>query len=379
MPIRGTSLYEELGPVLRAGARPEPAGWFDAHTHMGRNDPDGTTAEAHEIVEGLDTAGHERALIFAMHEPGGYPDANDAVAAAVGEAGGRLAWLARVDPNAAGAADELRRCLGAGAVGLKLHPRSDGFGLDHPVVDELVALCAQTRRPVLFHAGRGIPNLGIHAAELARRHGTPVILAHAGISDLGLLESDAAELPNLFFDTAWWNVADLLQLLLTVPPARVLYASDMPYGPGLFSAFLLRRAVAQVGLGEEALRSIAGAQLARIIAGEDPVECGPAPGPGALGPRVVRAERACTFAAAAVQLAFRGADSAETVALARLGCQHHTQDPHADLLDLCDRLLARGEEHREAHPDDPRAGIPATLIAHVIAGTPDAGAPVVDW
>jgi predicted TIM-barrel fold metal-dependent hydrolase len=375
MPLSNADLFDELAPVLRDGPALEPDAWFDAHTHMGENDPDGTTAQAEEIVAGLDAAGHGRALIFAMHEPDGYEAANDAVAAAVARADGRLQWLARVDPNAPGAVDELRRCLAEGAAGLKLHPRSDGFGLPHPVVDELVEVCAQTRRPVLFHAGRGIPNLGFAAADLARRHGTPVILAHAGISDLGLLEAEAAEVPDLYFDTAWWNIADLLQLLLTVPPSRILYASDMPYAPGTVAAFLLRRAVAEAGLGEDALRSIAGGQLGRIVAGEDPLELGPPPGAGALGERVVRAERVCTFAAAAVQLAFRGADPEETLALARLGCQHRPGDPHADLLLLCDDLLARAQAHLAADPSDLRRAAPGALVAHALAGTPSAGAP----
>lgn len=373
MPIRGKTLYDELAPILRTGAQLEPEAWFDAHTHMGANDPDGFTAEPHEIVEGLDQAGHARALIFAMHEPDGYRGANDDVASAVAGSGGRLAWLARVDPNRDGAVAELERCLEKGAAGLKLHPRSDAFGLPHPVVDELVAVCARTRRPVLFHAGRGIPNLGAAAAGLARRHRTPIILAHAGISDLGLLARTAAELPDLYFDTSWWNIADLLQLVLTIPPSRILYASDMPYGPGLVAAFLLRRAVAQAGLGEEALRSIAGGQLTRIVAGDDPVELGPPPGEAALGARAVRAERVATFAAAAVQLAFRGAEATETLALARLGCQHLPGDPHGALLDACDAILERGLEHGARDPEDLLAVVPAALTAHAIAGTPDAG------
>lgn len=374
MPLSNGALFAELEDVLLDGPALEPDAWFDAHTHMGVNDPDGQSAEAEEIVAGLDDAGHGRALIFAMHEPDGYPAANDAVAAAVARSGGRLEWLARVDPNAPDAVGELRRCLDAGATGLKLHPRSDAFGLPHPVVDELVELCAQTRRPVLFHAGRGIPNLGFAAADLARRHRTPVILAHAGISDLGLLEAEAADLPDLYFDTAWWNIADLLQLLLTVPASRILYASDMPYAPGTVAAFLLRRCIAAAGLGEDALRSIAGGQLARIAAGEDPVELGPPPGAAALGERVVRAERVCTFAAAAVQCAFRGADPSEPLALARLGCQHTPGDPHAELLAVCDDLLARAQAHLAQDPTDLRRAAPGAWVAHAVAGTPSGGA-----
>jgi predicted TIM-barrel fold metal-dependent hydrolase len=378
MPIRGAALYDDLAGLLRVGVAPalEPDAWFDAHTHLGQNDPDGTKATLQELLEGMDTAGHARALVFPMHEPGGYPPANEAVAAAVEQAGGRLRWLCRVDPKAAGAVAELERCLAAGASGLKLHPRSDEFGLPHPVVDELVARCAEDRRPVLFHAGRGIPKLGEGAAALARRHpGTPIILAHAGISDLGLLAAAAAELSNLYFDTSWWHCSDLLQLLVTVPAGQVLYASDMPYGPGLVAAFNLRRCAAQAGLGEDVMRSIAGAQLVRLLAGEDPASFGAPAGLGAVGPRDVRLERLVAHTTGAITAAFRGGEPAEAVAMARLACQHDGDDEHGSLLAACDRLRARSAEHREASDGDPLGIIPCTMVAHMCAGTPRAGAP----
>jgi len=228
---------------------------------------------------------------------------------------------------------------------------------------------------VLFHAGRGIPNLGLAAAALAREHRTPIILAHAGISDLGLLDGDAGALPDLYFDTAWWHVSDVLQLLSTVPPSRILYASDMPYGPGRYTALLLVRCAAQIGLGDDALHGICGAQLARLLAGEEPLDLGPPPGPDALGARVVRAERVSAHAATAVQTAFRGADNSEALALARLGCQHGPGDPHAALLDTCDALLARADVHRAQAGGDVLATVWASVCAHALAGTPLAGAP----
>ena len=51
-------------------------------------------ATPEEILGGLDAAHHERALVFAMHEPDGYSAANDAVLAAAAASGGRLQALA---------------------------------------------------------------------------------------------------------------------------------------------------------------------------------------------------------------------------------------------------------------------------------------------
>lgn len=377
MPVNGSDFDPRLLPVYLADREAlGDVAWFDAHTHIGSNDPDGRKATADEIIGGLDAAGHQRALVFAMHEPDGYPAANDAVLAAAQASGGRLVGLARIAPNDAGAIDEARRCLDAGARGFKLHPRSDAFALPHPVVEEVVAMAHERRAPVLFHAGRGIPHLGEAVIDLARRYpGARLILAHAGISDVGWIDRYAAQLDNLFFDTAWWNVADQLQLYATIRPGQILYASDMPYAPGVLAAFVFLRVARAVGLGHEALRSIAGGQLARVVAGEDTVDVGPPPGVHAVGERVIEAERVVSYCAAAIQVAFRGMDPAEPVALARLACRTSRDGDVRALLSYVDAILAIGQQSAAAKPEVAVAVIPATLIAMVLAGTPEAGLP----
>jgi predicted TIM-barrel fold metal-dependent hydrolase len=161
VPIALAHFDPVLRPLLLSGR--EALGdveWFDAHTHIGQNDPDGVRATPDEILEGLDEAGHARALLFAMHEPAGYRDANDAVLAACAASDGRFVALGRVSPHAEDAVAEAERCLRAGARGVKLHPRSDAFGLPHPVVHRVAALVAEHDGVLLFHAGRGIPHLG---------------------------------------------------------------------------------------------------------------------------------------------------------------------------------------------------------------------------
>jgi uncharacterized protein len=377
LPVNGSDFDPRLSPVYLDGRDVlGEAEWFDAHTHIGQNDPDGRKATAEEIIGGLDQAGHRRGMVFAMHEPDGYSAANDAVLAAAAASGGRLVPLARIAPNDPGAVAEAERCLAAGAAGFKLHPRSDEFGLPHPVVDEVVALAHERRAPVLFHAGRGIPHLGEAVVDLARRyHGARLILAHAGISDLGWIAEDATKLDNLFFDTAWWNVADQLQLYATIPPGRILYASDMPYGPGIFAAFCFLRVARAVGHAPDALRAIAGGQLARVVAGEDPLDVGPAPGVHAVGERVIEAERVVSYCSVSLQLAFRGLDPAEPISLARLACQTRRDGDVGSLLRYVDGLLTVAQENGRARPDVPFAVMPATLLAMVIAGTPEVGTP----
>src|SRR5207302_2546183 len=170
--------------------------------------------------------------------------ANDAVLEAAREADGLLVAFCRVNPHH-DAVKEAERCLQAGARGIKLHPRAEQFTLDHPAVKDLVALAHERRLPVLIHAGRGIPALGLHAVELAGQfEDARVILAHAGICDLSWIWRVAPDHPNLLFDTAWWMPADLQALFSLVPPGQIVFASDAPYGATPMSAaFMIRHAL----------------------------------------------------------------------------------------------------------------------------------------
>src|SRR5919202_6216028 len=116
------------------------------------------------------------------------------------------------------------RSVANGAAGVKLHPRAEGFTLDHPALEGVFELLDERRLPVIVHAGRGIPALGKHAVQHCERHpGARVILAHAGICDLAWIWREAPAHPNLFFDTAWWAPTDLLTLFALVPPGQILF------------------------------------------------------------------------------------------------------------------------------------------------------------
>src|SRR3954469_9087018 len=128
---------------------------FDAHTHIGANDPDGFRQTLSELLQALDGAG-ARGGVFPMHEPGGYRAPNDTAIQAATDSAGQLVSFCRVDPRD-GAVAEATRALDAGARGIKLHPRAEQFGLEEPAVRDIVALAHERSVPILIHAGRGIP------------------------------------------------------------------------------------------------------------------------------------------------------------------------------------------------------------------------------
>ena len=347
---------------------------FDAHTHIGDADPDGARQTPEQLLAVLGRA-DARGVVFPLHEPDGYPRANDRVLAAAGDSGGRLVSFCRVDPRK-DAVTEARRCLDAGAKGIKLHPRAERFTLAEPGVRDVIALAHERRAPVLIHAGRGIPALGRDTVRLSGEFtGARLILAHAAISDLAWLWRVLPDHPNLFIDTAWWDPADLMALFTLAPSGNILWASDSPYGLPLMSAVLHLRLADQAGIHGRALHSIAGGQLARILEGADPEPAPrPAPPSAPLDPLL---ERTVSHLNQAIGRSFDYGDPEEPVALARLACAVGEDGPHAELFAAVLEVLDLYEEHLAPPPPGVRypEAIRLLLMATTIARTPDVPIP----
>jgi uncharacterized protein len=349
---------------------------FDVHTHIGANDPDGfscTRAELVDYLEHLDAS----AFVFPMHEPNGYPAANDMVAAEAAASDGRLFAFCRLDPHHS-PLEEARRCLDNGARGIKLHPRAEGFTLDHPALQDVFALADEQRLPILCHAGRGIPALGRHSVEVCSRHpGLRLILAHAGISDLAWIWREAPDHPNLFFDTSWWSPSDVQALFALVPPGQILMASDAPYGTPAFAATMAIRHGLQVGLDPDAVRGVLGAQARRLVEREEPLDLGPAPGTDSLS-RDPLLERVYAFLLSGIGQMFAGVDPKETLALAALACDVRPGEPHAPIYEAILSLLdarANYDPTGDGRPSRFSPGIHLVIVAAALARTPDVPLP----
>jgi hypothetical protein len=349
---------------------------FDAHTHIGQNDPDGMHATPEEIMATLKLAGASGAFTFPMHEPDGYPPANDMVLAAAERSGGLLVPFCRVDPHDH-ARVEAERCIAAGAQGIKLHPRAEQFTLDHPGVRPLVALAAEEHLPVLIHAGRGIPALGEHAVALAGEFpDARLILAHAGICDLGWIWHAAADHPNLLFDTAWWMPADLAALFALVPPGQIVFATDAPYGGTLMGAAFGFRSALQAGLSNDQLRSVASEQSHRLAARAPLEPAGPALGARQRAPHLLL-DRVAEFLLLTAIASMRGGDASEMLALARLACDVPANIDDAPVFAAILVLLDHYEEAVAAFPGE-RVALTFLILAASVARTPDVPIPSRD-
>lgn len=347
---------------------------FDAHTHLGTNDPEGWTCSSDELIESLALV-DGRAVVFPLMERAGYREANDAVLAAAAASDGRLVPFCRLDPHA-DPVGELERCLAAGAGGVKLHPRAERFDLRHPGVAAILAVADERRLPVTIHSGLGIPSLGRDALMLAERYPQArLVLAHVGVTDLAWIWRELGDHANVFFDTAWWNPADHLALFALVPPGRILLGSDLPFGTPAAAAIVAIRCALEVGLTPAQVASVTGGQLGRLVSGSEPLDVGGAPGPPA--PRPPLLDRVFALLVGALARMLEGAPADGLVRLARLGCEVDVDGREADVLEAVAELLDRQQRYAATRTLDGRrsAGFHLVLAAAAVAAAPSAALP----
>ena len=206
---------------------------FDAHVHLG-DDIDGMRGRPDELLAIMDEYGVGRAFMFCLDEPDRHPGfraPNDRTLAYARESNGRLIPFVRLDLNEDPIA-EAKRCIDAGARGIKLHPRAQKISLEDERLTPVFQLACERNVPILIHGGRGLPPIAAHLHALVERcAGVQLIVAHAGIADMANLTARFAGLPGVFFDTSMWSAVDLLDFYRQMPPEQIVYASDYPYAP----------------------------------------------------------------------------------------------------------------------------------------------------
>jgi predicted TIM-barrel fold metal-dependent hydrolase len=245
--------HGEIRRLLPAGAD-----IFDAHLHLG-HDIDGMVGDYAQLIELMDDYGMSRAFMFCLDEPDRHPSfsaANDRTLAYAEQSGGRLIPFVRLDLNES-PIEEARRCLDAGAKGIKLHPRAQKFVATDERLGPVFELAAERRVPILIHAGRGLPPIAAGLRTLVERHPeTTLILAHAGIADLEALATCMRGRKGVFFDTSTWSPIDLLDFYRQIPPEQVVYASDYPYGQQPSSLLLSVKTARRAGYDDDQLRAM---------------------------------------------------------------------------------------------------------------------------
>ena len=257
---------EELQRLLPAGADV-----FDAHLHLG-HDIDGMIGDYDQLEQLMADYGISRAFMFCLDEPDRHPAfraANNRTLEFAARSGRRLIPFVRLDLNES-PLEEARRCLDAGARGIKLHPRAQKFTATDERLGPVFELAAERRVPILIHAGRGLPPIAEGLRALVDRYPeAPLILAHAGIADMAALAGCMRGRKGVFFDTSTWSPIDLLDFFRQVPPEQVLYASDYPYGQQPSSLLLSVKSARRAGYDDDQLRAMLGGNANALADGDE--------------------------------------------------------------------------------------------------------------
>lgn len=269
---RATELLDRYAEVTLAEV-PSGVEVFDVHTHLGL-DIDGMGGELNELLAIQQAFRITRSFMFCLDEPDRHPAftaANDRTLDFASRSDGALIPFVRLDLNEA-PIEEANRALDAGAKGIKLHPRAQKFLPDDARLEPVFALAAERAVPILIHGGRGLPPIADDLGLLVEKHSPPaLIIAHAGIADLGAMARNFAGRPGVFFDTSVWSALDLLDLYRLIPPEQIIYASDYPYGRQPNSLLMAIRTARLAGLDDHAVGMMLGGTAARIADGEPPL------------------------------------------------------------------------------------------------------------
>jgi hypothetical protein len=269
--VRQPDMQAVYAPFLDELARLRPPGGavLDAHTHLGA-DEDGMALTPEMLIGYLDeVAPGARACSFPFHDPDrhpGYRRPNDRLLAWARESGGRIVPYCRLDPADEPVA-EARRCVAAGARGIKLHPRAQAFGFGHAAAEGIFAVARDAGVPILVHAGRGMPPMDALAELAARFPEVALVLAHAAVADQGLFASRLADHPRVLYDTACLSPVDVVELFARVPAERVVFASDVPYGRPILGLFQAMRVAAFAGLDADERALVGGGTMAAVLDG----------------------------------------------------------------------------------------------------------------
>jgi len=378
---RALELIEEWDAELRREI-PADAVIFDAHLHLG-HDIDGMVGDYDDLERVMERYGISRAFMFCMDEPDRHPAfraPNDRTLEFAERSNGRLIPFVRLDLGE-DPIEEATRCIDRGARGIKLHPRAQRFLLNDERLAPVFEIAAERRVPILIHAGRGLPPIAADLARLVDEYPeAQLILAHAGIADLGALMHHFAGKAGVYFDTSAWSPIDLLDFFRQVSPEQVLYASDYPYGQQPSSLFIALRTARTAGLDEAQVRGMLSGNASRIADGQPPLETTPAKGSDTFSQPMVLARIHQYLSMATPLLWTRQPDTVGVLGLALNACEENGH-PGSDLdrireLLLCARDLWRVAPEIEDERERMRA-IRSTFrlihLADIVAVTPGAG------
>lgn len=209
---------------------------IDVHVHLGVGTVGGVVVSEEELLKSWDEVGITHAVVQPTTQRVDFDSQtsiHDRIYRFAKAQPGRVFGMINMNPHLPPAfyKDEARRCVEElGFVGLKLNPASVACNPLSP--DGLLAFetAHELGIPIMVHTGMGLP-AALPSNILPRARQFPdlkVVMAHSGmmwLEDEAILV--AQECPNVYLETSWTPVHIIKKMLQTIPPQRLLFASDL--------------------------------------------------------------------------------------------------------------------------------------------------------
>ncbi len=248
--------------------------WFDTHGWPIRR-----KLYSDAVVDFLQARGVETVVaLHYAHRPGMAATLNEYVLEIARRRPGVIP-TATVLPGEPGDREILRRALGEGARGVKIHCHVQNVAPDDPRLDAVFEEAASARVPLVIHSGRepssdayGVDTRSLCSAEkvermLERHPETTVVVPHLGADEFERFDAMLDRHPHLHLDTTM-AIADYFPVgpapgFLERRAGRLLYGTDFPNLPYAWDRELKR--LAEAGLSDEAVKAIAGGNARRLF------------------------------------------------------------------------------------------------------------------
>ncbi|HCF51136.1 MAG TPA: hypothetical protein DER60_12695 [Syntrophomonas sp.] len=244
---------------------------FDCHAHVGYSKFADRLITAEAVLEVMDRAGIDKALLLPTASTGKYYSGEQMLAEA-NQAPDRLVPFAGVNPKDKNALNDFEEAVTQyGARGLKIHPVSAACAADDQhYVYPLVEMAEALGVPVMFHSGEApyaTPwQVGLVAMDFPR---ATIIMEHMGFDAMvftGAAIKMARKCPNLILGTTGVMYEfPIAAAVDSIGEDRVIYGGELPMNNPVHEILKVRCA----RISQTAQEKILGKNLARLLSIQD--------------------------------------------------------------------------------------------------------------
>ncbi|MFK7693170.1 amidohydrolase family protein [Paenibacillus sp. HJGM_3] len=206
--------------------------WIDAHCHVGQGIMNGMDPE--RLLDTMDRLEIAQAVIVPWDRAIAVDnrEGNQYTLELTKRFPDRFVSFCTVNPwYGDRALEELDRCAGSGAKGLKLHPPYQGFQLSDEFILPVIERALDHRLPIYAPTGTPVTAMPMQMAYLADKYPEGVFIqGHFGFPDFWIDAIPSVEhRPNIYVDIAYNSISTIEGAVHKLGAERIVFSSDAPY------------------------------------------------------------------------------------------------------------------------------------------------------